>query len=332
MTLPALRIAAVLAVALVCGEVMVRLAMRPSLDYASIFAPGPYCDRGSVGALGACPGREGVQRIYNAPIYGTYKVGPSGFRGPFRNVPEGQAAERIVLLGGQSQGWGFGLENEETFAAEMARAVTCAPVEVHSAALLGATDAHVFMTYRAEGGDAAPLAHLFYTAYWEAPPDWKPVLQKFDVARLRPDLAYFGGWYVRLTWPAPGPLRHSELYVRGTKRLSDLSAIVSRLIWDAKPNRPLMRYPAADFVAELQAWAAKRSARFSYVPLPNGTAARTQQHVAGFAAFPTLNLDREAQERGLSLELFPDAHYNPKLAAFIGGRLAQEFCRTRAGL
>ena len=50
-----LSVIAGLLVGLMTAEAAVRLCTHPSLDYASIFRPGPYCQDPELGLTSACP-------------------------------------------------------------------------------------------------------------------------------------------------------------------------------------------------------------------------------------------------------------------------------------
>src|SRR5215475_7220754 len=88
-------------VAALAAEGIVRLAMHPSLDYASAFSPGPYCERPDQGFTFNCPGAASVMHVIpKSKIYIPYQLNENGFRGPFQSPPSKNSSEsnRIVLV------------------------------------------------------------------------------------------------------------------------------------------------------------------------------------------------------------------------------------------
>jgi hypothetical protein len=93
---------AAVVVAALAAEGIVRLAMHPSLDYASAFSPGPYCERPDQGFTFNCPDAASVMHVIpKSKIYIPYQLNENGFRGPFRSPPSKNSGEsnRIVLVG-----------------------------------------------------------------------------------------------------------------------------------------------------------------------------------------------------------------------------------------
>ncbi len=134
-----------------------RLAMHPSLDYASAFSPGPYCERPDQGFTFNCPGAASVMHVIpKSKIYIPYQLNENGFRGPFRSPPSENSDKptRIVLVGGQSQSFGAYLPDRDTFAAVAARSA-CNQVEISLAAFPGMTDAQSWRIY-SQSAEAVP--------------------------------------------------------------------------------------------------------------------------------------------------------------------------------
>ena len=144
--------------AAVAAEGIVRLAMHPSLDYASAFSPGPYCERPDQGFTFNCPGAASVMHVIpKSRIYIPYQLNENGFRGPFRSPPSENSDKptRIVLVGGQSQSFGAYLPDRDTFAAVAARSA-CNQVEISLAAFPGMTDAQSWRIY-SQSAEAVPV-------------------------------------------------------------------------------------------------------------------------------------------------------------------------------
>ena len=76
----------------------------------------------------------------NTKIYATYRLDDEGFRGPFTNPVDSKSAKKVVLIGGASEGFGFGLNEDQTLAASAARSARN-PVNIQLSAFPGATAA-----------------------------------------------------------------------------------------------------------------------------------------------------------------------------------------------
>lgn len=142
--------AAATLVALLLGEAAVRL-IRPQIF--PVHPPGMYVADPDVGSALA-PGFQG--RLERAEFSAPFSVGPSGLRG--EGGARDRSALRILALG-DSQTFGFGVRDGETYAAVLERLLrerTGRPVEVLNAGVpgYGTADQRNFLVSRWEIGRA----------------------------------------------------------------------------------------------------------------------------------------------------------------------------------
>ncbi len=325
-------IAAVVAAAL-AAEGIVRLAMHPSLDYASAFSPGPYCERPDQGFTFNCPNSASVMHVIpKSKIYIPYHLNENGFRGPFRSPPSASSAEaiKIVLVGGQSQSFGAFLPDRDTFAAVAARSA-CSQVEISLAAFPGMTDAQSWRIY-SQSAEAAPKPrHIVLQIYTNTNPTWRQELDPNTKIQSGPYYTLMYGWIRQVPWWVT-PLSGSHLAVWFADRVEKILDKVFR-----RKHPPISRNSewTLEFIRYMANEATKLGADFSVVFLPG---ARSMYYVdvdmlkRDVANVNFVDLDGEASALGLyPSQTIPDGHYNSRLATFLGSKIGNEICnRARA--
>jgi hypothetical protein len=325
-------VAAVL-VAAFAAEGIVRLAMHPSLDYASAFSPGPYCERPDQGFTFNCPHAASVMHVIpKSKIYIPYQLNENGFRGPFRSPPSENngASNRIVLVGGQSQSFGAFLPDRDTFAAVAARSA-CGQVEISLAAFPGMTDAQSWRIY-SQSAEAVPKPrHIVLQIYTNTNPTWREELDPNNKIQSGPYYTLIYGWIRPVSWWIT-PLSGSQLAVWFADRVEKIIDKVFR-----RKSPPISRNSewTLEFIRYMANEATKLGADFSVVFLPG---ARRMTYVdvdmlkRSLANVNIVDLDGEASALGLyPSQTIPDGHYNSRLAAFLGAKIGSEICdRARA--
>jgi hypothetical protein len=214
---------AAVVVAALAAEGIVRLAMHPSLDYASAFSPGPYCERPDQGFTFNCPDAASVMHVIpKSKIYIPYQLNENGFRGPFRSPPSKNSGEsnRIVLVGGQSQSFGAFLPDRDTYAAVAARSA-CTPVEISLAAFPGMTDAQSWRIY-SHSAEAVPKPrHIVLQIYANTNPTWRQELDPDNKIQSGPYYTLMYGWIRPVPWWIT-PLSGSHLAVWFATRVEQI--------------------------------------------------------------------------------------------------------------
>jgi hypothetical protein len=314
-------------------EGIVRLAMNPSLDYASAFSPGPYCERSDQGFTFNCPNAASVMHVIpKSKIYIPYRLNENGFRGPFR-TPSSEnhgEANRIVLVGGQSQSFGAYLPDRDTSAAVAARSA-CGQVEISLAAFPGMTDAQSWRVY-SQSTEAVPKPrHIVLQIYTNTNSTWRQELDPNNKIQSGPYYTLIYGWIRPVSWWI-APLAEGHLAVWFADRVEKIIDKVFR-----RKHPPISRNSewTLEFIRYMANEATKFGADFSVVFLPG---ARAMYYVdvdmlkRSAANVSFVDLDGEASALDLyPSQTIPDGHYNSRLAAFLGSKIGTEICnRTRA--
>ncbi len=314
------------------AEGMIRVGIDWSLDYTSILSPGQYCIHPKLGLTTACPGRKGVMRAFGSRNFAAYEVGKFGFRGPFTGGPMGeQPRKEILLLGGQSQGWGLGLNNDQTYAAVAARS-SCGPLRVNNIALLGTSTPLTWATFLETSAAHTQPDHVFLIVYWDFDPQWEAYMANYINST---PFAVLGGWYFELPAWMPALFHQSAVVVRSSKHIRDaLTRLISSTgevretavppTWGRSEELATPPTAGQAFVRFLEQWAHGKGAEFSIVVLPN--AQINKDAFKGLDDIPLLDLDQKARDANMNGELLPGAHYNARLAEFIGKQIAHQIC------
>ena len=324
---------AAVVVAALAAEGIVRLAMHPSLDYASAFSPGPYCERPDQGFTFNCPDAASVMHVIpKSKIYIPYQLNENGFRGPFRSPPSKDSGEsnRIVLVGGQSQSFGAFLPDRDTYAAVAARSA-CTPVEISLAAFPGMTDAQSWRIY-SHSAEAVPKPrHIVLQIFANTNPTWRQELDPDNKIQSGPYYTLMYGWIRPVPWWIT-PLSGSHLAVWFATRVEQ---ILDKIFRGKLP--PISRNSewTLEFIRYMSNEATKLGADFSVVFLPG---ARSMYYVdVDMLKRSVVNVnfvDLDGEATALSLypsQTIPDGHYNSRLAAFLGSKIGSEICnRARA--
>jgi hypothetical protein len=338
------------------AEVMVRAAMSPALDYSSIFKPGIYCPDDTYGLV-PCPNHKGAMHVAGGRDYIAYRTGHTGFRGPFSTRPGHAPTRTVVLIGGQSQGFGFGLRDQETFASALAQSSRCGPMDVHSISAPGISNSLLWKLFE-RGAKPARIDDLVLIVYWPLYrfwqyevrnpeftklfwysrlwPWWTPDPLGRDVDRLR--LATLDGWHFVIPAALPPFFDRAQIVVRAIQRFSDFAWLLHGLVGLKRPKFEDAWPPPTEstvasgggFITYMQGAARELGATLSVVIIPNG-GARFRPSEVGLDPDRFMDTDALAREAGLSSEVLPDAHYNARLAGFIGRRIGDLLCRRSSG-
>ena len=318
---------AVIAAAL-AAEGIVRLAMHPSLDYASAFSPGPYCERPDQGFTFNCPGAASVMHVIpKSRIYIPYQLNENGFRGPFRSPPSENSDKptRIVLVGGQSQSFGAYLPDRDTFAAVAARSA-CNQVEISLAAFPGMTDAQSWRIY-SQSAEAVPSPrHVILQIYTNTNPTWREELDPSKKIQSGPYRTLMYGWIRPVPWWIT-PLAQSQLAILFADRVEKILDTVFR----RKPP-PINRNSewTLEFIRYMSNEATRIGADFSVAFLPGARSIYFVDVDFLKRSMPNVNvidLDSVATTSGFyPAQTIAHGHYNSKLAAVLGSKIGREIC------
>ncbi len=313
-----------LAVALVGAELLVRLVMNPLLDYSSLTRPGPYCMNESGLLTTACPGRLLMMRVPGESAYEPTRLDAFGNRGPFRKFGPSGAMKRVAIVGGQSQGFGFGLPDDATYAATAARE-TCVPVEIQNFAHLGISNEESWDIAARTMFAAAPPDLIILAIYWrEANPDIdgrsaevKESLRRFTVLDGQ-------------SYQSPAPFRFTRRSAVAARVVDKAAMAMSStelaLGKAGTTGLPLSRGGLAGALEAYAARAAAMKAPLSVLFLP--WVADDTEDEAIRARVPALRYvdSHSAVDRKASAGFFPDGHYREPVAGVIGRMVATEIC------
>jgi hypothetical protein len=313
-------------VAAVAAEAVVRVAVQPALDYTSSFSPGPYCLNAALGISFKCPDRAGVMHLVGTKLYLPYRTNEDGFRGPFRSSSHHDGnVGNIVALGGQSQAFGYGLRDEDTIGANIAR--SCGAAEVHVFSLPGVTDAQSWELYNLSAQAKSPPDQIVLLLQSRSKKDWRREMSAGSKL-LDGSYAVLYGWFYEIPqWLEK--VSDSFLVVRSVHSIREIGAYLG----------PVKKVPpefgpdlyTADFVDAMFQEAQRLNAKFSVAFLPGARERGLYVDTGAIErALPDVRfIDVDAESAALHLypeQLLPDRHYNAPLAKFIGTEIARSIC------
>jgi hypothetical protein len=206
---------------LIVGEGLVRIATFPSIDYASLFRPGPYCADRELHIGSACPNWTGFQRMPGEERYTPLALDAIGYRGPYSNSERPDVRQRTVaIIGGQSQQFGFGLQDDETIA-NVAAHTACGPVKIYNVALVGLRNEIAWHLFERDVLPIEKPDHIVLALYWRAgAPHFEQLVAEY--VEQSAQRALINGWDFDVPRWLPPVMRHSSIIVRLASRLSSL--------------------------------------------------------------------------------------------------------------
>jgi hypothetical protein len=315
---------------LIAAELIVRLVTAPELDYQSFARPGLYCYDEVLNLVPSCAGSSLMMRVPGEERYVAAPLNQWGFRGPYVNLSRGDhVVKRILLVGGMSQGFGAGLAEDETYAAEAARG-SCGSVEIHNVAMPGAGAEVTWNLAERRLFGELHFDHVIFALYER--------LGHPDIAgRLVPaadqvaDLAALNGLEFRFSRRLRG-LRSSALLVRSYDLLAraelELKWWEPRLTGKSTVEGPRLREQEslAELMQEVRRRSAERGAAFSVLLLPwHGDTSDAQLR----KLLPDVRfVDAHTAVRTAPPDdaYFPDGHYKLPVTRIIGRMVADEIC------
>ena len=320
-----LRLLGCLAIALLGAELLVRLVMNPLLDYSSLMRPGPYCIDALTGLLTtACPGRLLMMRVPGESAYEPTRLDRFGNRGPFRNAGRSGAMKRVAIIGGQSQGFGFGLRDDATYVAIAARD-TCVPVEIQNFAHIGIPNEQSWDIAARTTFVETPPDLVILAIYWrDANPDLAGRMAEVN-DNLRRFTVLDGQSY-----QSPPPFRFtrpSALAARVVDKWATARTAIGRALGRVDPSvLPLSRPGLAGAIKAYAARAAAMKTAFSvlFLPWEAGTDDDTVRAQAPGVRY--IDSHTPIWEKKPANGFFPDGHYREPVAAVIGSMVAGEIC------
>lgn len=324
--------APVLFLAVVAGvlaaEMLLRLVLPVEIRFETWFTPGIHQYDPQLGFV-CSPGYKGLMRHPDQLYRGVpLELDAKGFRMENRTPGADNSAARVVLLGGRSAAMCYGLPDDATLTAVLARN-TVRPLRIQNSAWAGWGLWMNWLTYRRELDDGAPYdlaivaiyeePHAGYEPYttyewaWPAPSE-SEVFAQIPGIRLWPsgNVARAGAW----------PYRSYLLY--GLLRAGDaLTGVPPEHppATDPRPADGFIRY-----LTHIRDHLATRGTRTLFVFLPRKDApADVYDPIASAMPedFPSVNLHRQLHGQMDHLGWIADDHYSTALAQAIGEALAQ---------
>jgi hypothetical protein len=343
------------------AEGVVRVAIHPALDYTSDFIPGPYCSNPTLGISFNCPDHAGLMHQIGTNLYLPYALNEEGFRGPYMSPDRNGHASDVVVIGGQSQMFGFGLLDGDTIGANMARS-SCEPADVHIFSLPGVSNAQSWKLYDLSAQAKAAPDQIVLMVYGASSPDWRREMSPQSKLLDGPVALLYGWLYTMPQWLMD--FSDSFLVVRS---VTNIREPISRLIYrfrghisglvdqsvrairevasrlgiardeargqdDIRHNSAAVN-PTQDLISAMFGKAQRLNARFSVVFLPGARHPWQVDADSIERALPDVHfIDVDAKAVALGLypaQTLPDGHYNAALARFIGAEIGQAICPAR---
>ncbi len=313
-------------IAAVAAEGIVRVAIHPALDYTSGFSPGPYCSRPPLGISFNCPDYVGMMHEIGTNLYLPYRMNEEGFRGPYDSSLRDASASNIVVLGGQSQAFGYGLLDEDTISAQIAK--VCVSADIHVFSLPSLSDAQSWKLYNLSAEAKSPPDQIVLMIYTRARKDWRGEMKPESRLLSGPFVLLYGWLYTTPKWLEK--FSGSYLIVRSVRSIREIGAYFgfgenSRREFGVDPN-------TQDFISAMVREARRLNAKLSVVFLPGARRARHIDADSIERALPDVRfIDIDAKTAALDLypaQSLPDGHYNATLAAYIGAEIARSICAT----
>ncbi len=345
-------------IAAAAAEGIVRVAIHPALDYTSDFIPGPYCSNPALGISFNCPDHAGLMHQIGTNLYVPYGLNEEGFRGPYLSPNRNGHAGNVVVIGGQSQMFGFGLLDDDTIGAAMAGS-SCEPADVHIFSLPGVSNAQSWKLYDLSAEAKSAPDQIVLVVYGASSSDWRREISPQSKLLDGPVALLYGWLYTLPQWLTD--FSGSFLVVRSVtnirepisrfirrsreqmSRLVDRSpAIVHELAFrlgiarDDTVRQDDMRRdsdaadPTQDLISAIFEKAQQLHARFSVVFLPGARHPWQVDADSIERALPDMHfIDVDAKAVALGLypaQTLPDGHYNAALARFIGAEIGRALC------
>ena len=347
-------------IAAAAAEGIVRVAIHPALDYTSDFIPGPYCSNPTLGISFNCPDHAGLMHQIGTNLYLPYALNEEGFRGPYISPNQNGHASDVVVIGGQSQMFGFGLPDDDTIGANMARS-SCDAADVHVFSLPGVSNAQSWKLYDLSAEAKSAPDQIVLMVYGASSSDWRREMSPQSKLLDGPVALLYGWLYTIPQWLTDfsgsflvvrsvtnirKPI--SRLIHRSRERMSRLAdrsvAIVRELASqlgiardDTLRQDDLRRdyaavAPTRDLISTMFAKAQQLHARFSVVFLPGARHPWQVDADSIERALPDVHfIDVDARAVALDLypaQTLPDGHYNAALARFIGAEIRRALCEA----
>lgn len=330
----------VFALAIAAAELFLRLVLPFQLAFGETwFTPGIHLPNPKYGYVFA-PNYRGFMfhsdKVTRVPlVHDQYGFRPPGIS------PQTNIDDQVVLIGGKSVAYCYGLPQEHTLQSEMARAGPC-PLQVWSAAWPGFSEDMMFHAYRdfLEPHIAPPKVAMLllyqvklgYYADLPADPDLLPPPTLDSSSR------YVDGLVLP---PRPMPSRLLGAYFYKSYFLARLAANMDSrfsLLSSAEPDGDLERVEQkrlvglkrfARFVAFMNDYFRQRNTRFAVVALPVWYQDADYTGIKKVLPpnVPYLDLHQELRPHLTPDDFIAGGHFGPRASAQVGHRLAEEACR-----
>jgi hypothetical protein len=345
-------------IAAAAAEGIVRVAIHPALDYTSDFIPGPYCANPTLGISFNCPDHAGLMHQIGTKLYVPYALNDEGYRGPYISPNRNGHGGDIVAIGGQSQMFGFGLLDDDTIGAAMARS-SCDAADVHVFSLPGVSNAQSWKLYDVSAEAKSPPDQIVLMVYGASSSDWRREMSTQSKLLDGPVALLYGWLYTMPQWltdfsesflvvrsvtnirePISRFIRRSRdhmsgLVDRSVKTIGELASRLGIARDDTRRQDEMRRDsavvdPTQDLISAVFQKAQGLHARFSVVFLPGARHPWQVDADSIERALPDVHfIDVDAKAVALGLypaQTLPDGHYNAALAKFIGAEIGRALC------
>ena len=335
------RIALAVVLALLAGEGAMRLFEEPRNSFSGAFRPMPYYEDSVLGVAFGPPNYHGMMALA-----GQKQTWIALDDQGLRRIPSQSAAgaPSILVIGGASQTFGFGLTDEETWPARVAQHLS-GPIGIHVLALPGTSIALDWSAARAgRGGVGKPTAVVIalYGNDSDFPLDTGPRHDRslaIDEGRVIVRHGETANWItssllleavIERLEKAWVQSKIPELLEKFLERSSGHGAKANAVAATDARNAPAMAL--RDFVRAVGA-RTEPPDHVVVVTLPIASLAPDYYRATTALlpdSVPIVDLQASLAPRITPAQLFRDGHYRPSLADSIGGAVARALCSGTA--
>ncbi|MBF0326595.1 MAG: hypothetical protein HQL42_16195 [Alphaproteobacteria bacterium] len=318
-----------IAAGLLAAEIIVRVVLHADVNFGPGVRPGAYGEANSPFWRWGWPGFSGFISMSGLPAPVPVRLDEHGYR-PAQGTPNDPSVTEIVVMGGASQTFGWGLSAEQTWPARLAFA-SCRPTLARNIALPGTGPVLDLMLFARTKPDLLARAKVgvlsFYgePRYWLAgyPENGPEIMDAWSALEdsMRQVVTLHGKRFSATLPPFLSFLERIAILSPLTRKVTGWA---SEQAWEKQENLDKIRH----YVGRMNALF---PAGMIVVFLPNGAAPADyydnlrRNLPSGLAV---VDLHAETKGQPIAAQLLPDSHYNANLADHIGRRVAEELCNT----
>lgn len=358
-----------LVIGLVLAELLLSVVLRSETDFLSHLRPGPYCEDPYFGVSSACAGRRvnmrvltGAKRGMGTKQFAHYTLNQDGYRGPFTSA--GASDQRkpinVFLIGGASQGFGFGVNDDDSYPAAVAR-YTCVPTRVHNIAFVGLDSRATWHYFLQRYANKFDEDFIFLAMYYRI---GHSISYDDYVRHLKnsgKSVILFNKWIHNPRGMKDKPFSETFLYIyfmynydtikaqlkKYKQKFAKLKKIFEKSFGIAASSAAEQQAPDTpaeqnaepkrvsilrDFLKKVDSYAKSKGARMGLLLLPNSNSNTRLTDENFKAALPADGLLIDAngaiKKAGLQMKTLKDGHYSPIQTDVIGRTIAESLNLT----